>query len=221
MIIASHSVPNLQGLNLESVGVAINPNGVFVRETLQTTHPRIYACGSVLAGYSSTNIVQHEAEIILKNILCYPRYKIDYTNLAYCLFTTPAIARVGLTERQARYRYGDRIQVIQQPYKLNDQAQILGQTTGFLKLIVHARGNILGGHIIGVQAEEIIGVIALAIQQKIKIQSLANLSFPTLTISESIHQIALEYQRQTLQKNKKLLDWLETWLIWRRKLVKK
>lgn len=221
IILAFQSIPNLEGLVVQEIGVKVERNDIYVNPKLQTTNPRIYACGSVLGGYCLPHIAQHEVNIILKNILYYPKFQVNYDSLPYCIFTEPPIARVGLTETQAKKRYRDKIQVIQQPYKINTQAQILGQTTGFIKFILDSKGYILGGHIIGTQAEEIINAIALAIQHKIKIQSLAELPLPSLTISEILHQTALEYQRKTLQKNKKLLDWYETWLIWRRKLVKK
>lgn len=220
IIIDCQPLSNTDGLNLEGVGIKVNLNGVLVNDKLQTTHSRIYACGGVVAGFSPFNIAQAEVDIILKNILFYPWFKIKYTNLPYCLFTHPTIARVGLTERQAR-QYKNEICVISMPYKMNAQAQISGETTGFIKLIINEQGDLLGGHIIGVQAEEIISAIALSIQHKINIQSLAKLPFPSLTVSEIIHQVALYYQNQSLQKNKKLLNWLETLLIWRRKLVKK
>lgn len=220
IIIAGESQPNLEGFNLEGVGVKVNPNGVFVNEKLQTTHPRIYACGSVLAGYTSTNIAQQEVNVILKNIKFFPKYKINYTLIPYSLFTFPSIARVGLTERQTKQNLKE-VKMIKLPYKVNQLTHILGETTGFIKLIINQQGFILGCHIIGVQAEEIVSVIALAIKQKIKIQSLAELPLPSLTISEIIYQVTLEYQNQSLQKKKHLLNWLETWLIWRRKLVKK
>ncbi|PSF38021.1 mercuric reductase [Aphanothece hegewaldii CCALA 016] len=221
IIIAFHPFPNLEGLNLQQVGVKVEPNGIYVNTKLQTTNPRIYACGSVLGGYCLPHIAQQEVNIILKNILFYPKFQVSYNHLPYCIFTEPPIARVGLSERQAKKQYGDKIRVIQQPYKINTQAQIIGQTTGFIKLILDQKGTILGGHIIGKQAEDIISAIALAIQHKIKIQSLAEFPLPSLTISEIIHQVALEYQSQSLQNNKTLLDLLETWLIWRRKSVKK
>lgn len=220
IIIDCQLLPNTDGLNLEGVGVKVNLNGVLVNEKLQTTHSRIYACGGIVTGYSPFNIAQAEVDIILKNILFYPWFKINYTHLPYCLFIHPTIARVGLIEKQAR-QYKNEICVISMPYKMNAQAQISGETTGFIKLIINEQGYLLGGHIIGVQAEEIISAIALAIQHKISIQSLAKLPLPSLTVSVIIHQAALYYQNQSLQKNKKLLNWYETWLIWQRKLVKK
>jgi pyruvate/2-oxoglutarate dehydrogenase complex dihydrolipoamide dehydrogenase (E3) component len=220
VILASRSIPNIEGFNLEGVDVQIKQNSILVNDKFQTTNSRIYACGDVLGGALPTQIAQHEVDVILKNILFYPLFRANYSHLPFSIATTPPLARVGLTETQARKRFADNIYILQQPYKINSQAQLLGQTTGFCKLIVDSKGYILGGHIIGVAAEEIIGVIALAVKYKITIQSLAGLPFPSLTISEIIHQTALEWQRQSLLKRKGLLNWLETWSIWRRKLVK-
>lgn len=216
IIVATQRLPNIAGLNLEGVGVKLGQQGILVNEKLQTTNPRIYACGSLLGGYSSTHIAQYQAQIALKNALFFPRFKVDYRYIPYVIFTDPPLARVGMTETQAKQRYGKNVQVIQQPFKITSQAQILGETTGFCKLVVRGNGEILGGHIIGSQAEELIGAIALAIKQNIKIGKLIDLVYPYPSLSEILHQMALEWQREHLIKNKGLQNWLENWFIWRR-----
>ncbi|WP_013321156.1 dihydrolipoyl dehydrogenase family protein [Gloeothece verrucosa] len=216
IIIATQPQPNVAGLNLEGVGVKWGQKGILVNEKLQTTNTRIYACGSLLGGYHFTHLAQYEAQIALKNALFFPRYKVDYGHIPYTIFTDPPLARVGMTEAQAKRRYGEKVQEIGQRFKYIAQAHILGETTGFCKLIVSDNGQILGGHIIGTQAEEFMGVIALAIQQKIKIGKLMDLVYPYPSLSEILHQIAFQWQYQHLEKNKGLQNWLENWFIWRR-----
>jgi pyruvate/2-oxoglutarate dehydrogenase complex dihydrolipoamide dehydrogenase (E3) component len=96
------------------------------------------------------------------------------------------------------------------------KAQLQGETTGFCKLLVHRNGTLLGAHIVGSQAEELIGTIALAMQQNLKIQAIADLILPTTSLSEIIHQTAAEWDRYRLQRNTKLQDWLEGFFNWRR-----
>ncbi|ACK69179.1 pyridine nucleotide-disulphide oxidoreductase dimerisation region [Gloeothece citriformis PCC 7424] len=215
IIIATQPYPNWDGLNLEGVGVEIRENRILVNEKLQTTNPRIYACGSLIGGYNFSHIAQYEAQIALKNALFFPRFKVNYSTIPYGIFTDPSLARVGMTEAQAKQCYQD-IKIIKQPFKNISQSQILGETIGFCKLVVRKNGEILGGHIIGSQAEELIGAIALAMQQKIKIGKLIDLVYPYPSLSEILHQIAVEWQLEHLRKNKRLQNWLENWFIWRR-----
>jgi pyruvate/2-oxoglutarate dehydrogenase complex dihydrolipoamide dehydrogenase (E3) component len=124
---------------------------------------------------------------------------------------------VGLTEAQARRRYGKDVFVVRQYFKTLDKAQILGQTTGFCKIIGRQSGEILGASIVGSEASELIGAIALAIRQKIKIKAspfaLTSLhtDFPHIspTLSEIFHKTALEWQQQRLKQNSTLQNILE------------
>ena len=216
IIIAHRKQPNIAGLNLEGVGVKWKNNGIVVNNKLQTSNSRIYACGDVLGGYTLTQIGIYEATLAIKNALFLPIFKTDYSTIAWTIATNPHLARVGLTEVQARRFYGEDVLVVRQYFKQLVKAQILGQTTGFCKLIILKNGRILGAHIVGVDAGEIIGAIALAIKEKIKLKQLANLYVPHGTLSEIFHQAAYQWQQQKIKQNKTLSNLLETWHLWRR-----
>ncbi len=216
IVLVPKSEATLVGLNLEGVGIQLGKTGLLLNKKLQTTNPKIYACGNKVNGYSFTHISQYEADIAVKNALFLPLFKVNYHNLPYTLLTTPQLARVGMTESQARKHYGEDILVTQQYFKSIAQAQILGETSGFCKLIIRHNGEILGAHIVGHEAGELISAIAIAIKKKLKIKSMASFSYPSFTLSEIIQQTALSWQQQRFSDNITLNSWLETLFIWLR-----
>lgn len=218
IILAGQHSPNLEGLNLEGIGVKWGEKGLQLNSKLQTSNPRVYGCGSVAGGYPFSHLAQYEARIAVKNALFWPWLTINYSSIPYGIFTEPPLARVGMTEAQARKRYGEKISTIQHYYKTVAQAQILGETAGFCKLVVRRNGEILGAHLVGAEAGELIGAIALAIQHKIKVREVADLSFPDFTLSEIVRQTALAWQRRRDQQNNILQSFLEHFLRWMRKI---
>jgi pyruvate/2-oxoglutarate dehydrogenase complex dihydrolipoamide dehydrogenase (E3) component len=127
------------------------------------------------------------------------------------------LAQVGLTENQAKRRYiPDEVLVLRQYFKTVTAAQISEETTGICKLIVLRNGEILGASLLGAEAGELINMIALAISQKIKINQLANLSVVYPGFSEIIEQTAREWERQRLNSNVALQDFLEGFFDFRR-----
>jgi pyruvate/2-oxoglutarate dehydrogenase complex dihydrolipoamide dehydrogenase (E3) component len=176
--------PNVEFLNLEAVGVKLNQQGVQVNDKLQTSNPRIYACGEVIGGYPLAHVANYEAQIALKNALFWPMSKVDYRVIPWAIFSDPELARVGLTEAQARRRYGQEIQVLQQFYKTVERAQLRGETTGFCKIIVRQDGTILGAHLVGPAAEDVIHAIALAMKHRLKVKALSDLVHISPTLAE-------------------------------------
>jgi pyruvate/2-oxoglutarate dehydrogenase complex dihydrolipoamide dehydrogenase (E3) component len=215
--------PNIEGLNLAGVEVKYNSHGILVNRKLQTTNPKIYACGDILGGYSLFSLAQYEANIALKNTLFLPLFKIDYRCLPWGIFTQPNMMRVGLTETKAKQHYGDNFYVIKEYFKSVTQGQINGITTGWCKLLVTEQGEILGCTIIGDHAAELISAIALMMQHKIQLspnlmKGMTTVEIPYISPSfaEIWQKVTNNYYRQKLQHNPKLLSWLETWFNWRR-----
>ncbi|AFZ37172.1 Mercury(II) reductase [Stanieria cyanosphaera PCC 7437] len=224
IIWAGKRIPNIDGLNLAGVGVKYQSHRILVNNYLQTTNHQIYACGDLIGGYSLPNLAQYEANIILKNALFFPWFQVNYHPLPWAIFTEPNLARVGMTEIQARQVYGHDLYVIKQYFKSVAQAQLLGETTGFLKLIVGPQGEIIGCAIIGHQAVELINAIALMIKNKIKLNhnsicGLLQINIPYVypSFAEILDQAANAFYQQKLARSKKSLNLLETWFNWRRR----
>ncbi|NET29375.1 NAD(P)/FAD-dependent oxidoreductase [Okeania sp. SIO1I7] len=216
IILAAGNKPEFKGLNLAEVGVKFNNHNLLLNQKLQTTNSRIYACGDLVGGYSFPHIANYEAKIALKNILYLPIFKVNYHGIPWAIFSDPQLARVGLTEEQARRRYGENILVCRQYFKSIDRTQILDKTTGFCKIIGHRNGKILGVSVVGIEASEIVHIMALAIRQGIKIEAIAESPHIWPTVSEINAQTATAWLRQKREGNQIVKDWLENLFHWRR-----
>ena len=218
IIIAGDRQPNIAGLNLAGVDVKYDSQRIYVNQKLQTTNSNIYACGELIGGYCLPNITQSEVDLILKNTLFLPWYKINYYYLPWAVLTQPNLARVGLTQRQAKQQYGDDIYVIKQYFSNLAQGQILDRTTGVCQLLIKENGEILGCSLVGDRAGELITVIALMIRHKIRLdgnpmRGLTSFSIPTVypSMVEILQRSVDDFYQQKLQRNSKLLDRLITW----------
>ena len=218
VIIVDYRQPNVAGLNLAGVDVKCDRQKVLVNQKLQTTNPKIYACGELIGGYSLPNIARHEINLILKNTLFLPWYKVNYYSLPWAILTQPNLARVGLTERQARLQYGEEIYAIEHNFKDIPQAQISDRTTGMCKLLVNSNGTILGCSLICDRAAELITTVALMMQHNIRLdrnpmRGLTSSAIPAIypSMAEILQQVSSNYYQQKLQRNPRLVKRLRTW----------
>jgi pyruvate/2-oxoglutarate dehydrogenase complex dihydrolipoamide dehydrogenase (E3) component len=220
IFIALPDRPLLESFNLDGVGVDYTDKGISIDKKLQTSDRQIYACGSVcgnvLGGYHSESLTQFEAKIAVQNILSWRKTKINYdsyNNLPWAVYTDPPLARVGMTIDAATSSRKQDLVILKQYLKACPQAIIDNIISGYCQIIVTPTGQILGAEIIGQNAPELIQILALAIQQKLKIAELT--AFPCLSPSyaEFIYQTAQEWhtftrtQRQNQPRWRKLLQW--------------
>ena len=218
IIFADCREPHIEGLNLAAVEVKYDWQRVYVNQKLQTTNSNIYACGDLIGGYCLPNIAQYEVNLILKNTLFMPWYKTDYHHVPWAILTQPNLARVSLTEKQAKQQYGENIYVVKQYFSNVAQARSLGRTTGLCKLLISQQGAILGCSLVGDRAAELIPTVALMIKHKIKLdrnpmRGLTSLEIPYIypSFAEILHHATTDFYRQKLQRNPKLLNRLKTW----------
>lgn len=203
ILIGAGRVPNVEGLNLEQVGVNYDPKkGVVVNDYLQTTNPKIYGAGDICMDWKFTHAADAAARIVIKNALFSPlgfaRSRLSDLVMPWVTYTDPEIAHVGLYEHQARAR-GIATDTIQIPLSSTDRAIADGEETGFVK-ILHPRGSdrILGATIVARHAGEMISEVTTAIVHKIGLSKLASVIHPYPTQAEAIRQAADEYYRRTL-----------------------
>lgn len=215
LVVAVRPSPNLAGINLEKV--LNSDQALTVNSYLQTSHPRIYACGAVLGGYEMPAIARQEAFIAVANALFWNRRQIDYGTIPYDLPTQPAMARIGLTEPQAKRRYSEAdLLICRQSLYNNPKAQWLESTIGFCKLIAHRNGQILGVHGVGPEATEWVQTIALLMSQKTPWHAIANASTLPYSLSEVLRQATQQWQSDRWQPGQWRRDWAENWFNWRR-----
>lgn len=203
ILLATGRTPNLESLRLEIAKVEYDKKGIKVNDKLQTTNPKIYACGDVIGGYQFTHVAAYEAVTVLTNSLLFPLSKINYRVIPWATFTDPELARVGLTEAEAREKYGKNIRIFKQAFSGVDRAQAEGKTQGFAKIITKKNGEILGAHLVGTMAGELISEIVLAMRYNLKISALTGIHiYPTL--SEVNSKTALLFNKEKFAKNKQL-----------------
>jgi len=216
ILVAAGRVPNVETLNLQKAGVGVGKQGILVNDKLQTTNPRIYAAGDVIGGYQFTHVAGYEAAVVLQNALFLPTKKTDYRVIPWATFTEPELARVGLTEEQARKRYGDDIHVLRHNFDHVDRALAEGASAGFAKFITRSNGEILGAHIVGSTAGELIHEVVLAMSYKLKVDALKSIIHIYPTLSEVNSKTALQLTKQKYAQNTFLQGALQRFFNFRR-----
>lgn len=204
ILVAAGRQPNVESLNLEAAGVEVGNRGIGVNAKLQTTNPRIYACGDVIGGYQFTHVAGYEASVVLKNALFFPLTKANYRVIPWATFTDPELGRVGLTEQQAKERYGEDVYVLKQDFAGVDRAQAEAATRGFGKIIVRGNGEILGAHLVGPAAGELLHEIVLAMSNNLKVSALTGMIHVYPTLAEVNSKAALQLTKQKYAKNQQL-----------------
>lgn len=214
ILVATGRIPNVEGLNLEAVGVEYNHRqGVKVNDYLQTTNPKIYAAGDICMKWKFTHAADAAARIVIKNTLFSPfglgRYKLSNLVIPWVTYTDPEIAHVGMYEQEAQEQ-GMKINTIKIPFSSVDRAIADGEEDGFVK-IHHQRGSdrILGATIVSRHAGETISEVTTAIVNKIGLNGLSNVIHPYPTQAEAIKKAADTYRRTLLTPtSKQFLRWL-------------
>ncbi len=215
LLVVGAPQPATKKLNLTAVGLNPTQLGLQVNRKLQTRNPRIYACGAVLGGYPLPHIAQYEANLAVHNALLLPTRTVDYRAIPYTVQTDPLLARVGLTERQAQRFYGNQIIVMQHPFKAIAPAHPQDLTPGFVKLVTLRNGKILGAHCVGAETSELIGSLAIAIHQQLKVGAIAHLPTLTATHADVLQQLAWNWERRGDRATSRQ-GFLESWFNFRR-----
>ncbi|MEN6370732.1 MAG: dihydrolipoyl dehydrogenase [Armatimonadota bacterium] len=193
--------PNTANIGLESVGISTERGRIIVNDRMQTNVSGIYAIGDCVGNPMLAHVAFHEATVAVAN--CFGEDKhMSYKAVPGVVFTHPEVASVGMTEEDARERYGDEnIRVGKFPFIANGKALGMGEKEGFAKVIADAKyGEILGVHIIGPHATDMITEATLAIQSEATIDDIEATIHPHPTLSEPIHEAALDTQGMALHK---------------------
>ncbi|MCJ7667614.1 MAG: dihydrolipoyl dehydrogenase [Anaerolineae bacterium] len=189
VLIATGRLPYTEGLGLSELGVKTQGRAIVVDDYLQTSVPGVYAVGDVTGGWMLAHVAFRQGEIAAENALGNKK-GLDYRAVPYCVFTLPEIAGVGLTEQEAK---GKGI-----PYKksifrftASGRALTMGETTGLVKMLCHEEGEVLGLHIMGPRATDLIAEVALAIQMGAKASDIVATIHAHPTLPEAVREAAL------------------------------
>ncbi len=189
VLVATGRVPYTEGLGLEELGVKRERAAIVVDEHLTTSVPGIYAIGDVTGGVMLAHLASRQGEVAVENILGDPA-AMDYRAVPNCVFTLPEIAGVGLTEEEAKVAGLD-YQVSRFPFSASGRALTMGETAGLVKLVCEREsGKVLGMHIMGPQASDLIAEGTLAIQMGATARDIAGTIHAHPTLPEAIMEAA-------------------------------
>lgn len=201
LLVAIGRTPHTEELGLEAAGVATDDRGfVTVDERMRTSAETVYAAGDVCGGLLFTHVAAYEGRIAGVNATG-GRAKADYRVVPWVTFTEPEVGHVGVTEEEARAEHGDdKVDVARFPMRLVDRARILGEEDGFVKLVTLRKGplggptggRLLGAHIVGPSAGELLHEAVLAMQAKTFTGRLAQAIHAYPSVSIGIQQAAAQ-----------------------------
>ncbi|SHH32924.1 dihydrolipoyl dehydrogenase [Clostridium grantii] len=185
--------PYFEGVGIEKIGVEISDKtkGIKVNEKMETSVENVYAIGDVTNIIQLAHVASHQGITAVKNILG-EEEKISYDTVPSAIFTSPEIAMVGVTEKQAAKDNMD-IKIGMFPFAANGKALTLGEKTGFVKLIMdNSTDKLIGGAIIGPHATDLISEITLAIQNNLTAEAIISTIHAHPTTAEALHEAALQ-----------------------------
>ncbi len=186
ILIVSGRTPNVEELNLAKASVKTLKEGIWVDEFLRTSNPVVWACGDVNGSHQFAHIAEYEAKLAVENALLSFDKRRKYSAAPYAIFTDPELARVGMTEEEVRTS-GAPYKIFRSSFNFVDRALIEGVASGSVKIAANAQtGRILGAHILGPHAGELIHEIALAMANRLTVEDLARLIRVYPTLSECI-----------------------------------
>ncbi len=192
VLVAAGRRANTADLGLEAAGVVFDKKGITVDAGLRTSNRRVFAIGDVTGGLQFTHVANDHAGIVIKRALFRLPAKTTGRIVPWVTYTDPELAHVGLTEADARAKYG-KINILRWPYHENDRAQAERETEGHVKVVVSPKGHILGASIVGSHAGELIQMWSLALSQGLKIRAMTDWISPYPTLSEVNKRAAFRY----------------------------
>ncbi len=181
---------NVEDLGLEETGVNVEKSFIPVNEWYETNVKGIYAIGDITGPPLLAHVASHEGIICVENIAGKSPHALDYESIPGCTYCQPQVASIGMTEAKAK-EAGYDLKIGRFPYAASGKARAIGEREGFVKLIFDNKyGEILGAHIIGAEATELIAEIGMAKSLESTPLELAKTIHAHPTLSEMIMEAA-------------------------------
>jgi dihydrolipoamide dehydrogenase len=218
VLIAVGRKANSDGMNLEQLGIKLRRNGTIeTDEYLRTDVPNIFAVGDIAGPYQFTHTASHQAWFATVNALFgfAKKFKVDYRVIPWATFTSPEVARVGLSEREAEEK-GIDVQVTRYGIDDLDRAIADGEAHGFIKVLTPKNGKdtILGVTIVGSHAGELIAEYVLAMKHNLGLNKILGTIHLYPSMAEANKFVAGNWKRENQPHG--LLKWVEKFHTWRR-----
>ncbi|WP_375280221.1 dihydrolipoyl dehydrogenase family protein [Pseudooctadecabacter sp.] len=205
---------NIDKLDLDKAGVTHDRAVKVGADLRSTTNKKVYAVGDAAGGLQFTHVAGYHAGVVIRSMLFGLPSKQKTDHIPWVTYTDPELAQVGLTEAQAKKKFGANVEVVRFPYHENDRAIAEGKTTGLIKVMV-VKGKPVGASIVGALAGELIGMWAMAIANKMKMSAIAATVLPYPTVSEINKRAAGAYFSPRLFESatvKRVVGFVQRWL---------
>jgi dihydrolipoamide dehydrogenase len=198
LIVSIGRVPNTDGLNAEAVGLKLDERGaIVVDDDCRTNLPDVWAIGDVVRGPMLAHKAEEEGVAVAERIAGQHGH-VDFNTVPWVIYTSPEIAWVGRTEQQLKSE-GRAIRTGTFPFIANGRARALGDTTGMVKFIADAKTDeILGVHIVGPIASELIAEAVVAMEFRASSEDIARICHAHPSLSEATKEAALAVDKRTL-----------------------
>ncbi len=198
LIVSIGRVPNTMGLNPDAVGLKLDDRGfVVVDDDCKTSLPNVWAVGDVVRGPMLAHKAEEEGVAVAERIVGQHGH-VNFNTVPWVIYTSPEIAWVGQTEQQLKAS-GRAYKAGQFPFMANGRARALGDTTGFVKFLADAKTDeILGVHVIGPMASELISEAVVAMEFKASSEDIARICHAHPSLSEATKEAALAVDKRTL-----------------------
>jgi pyruvate/2-oxoglutarate dehydrogenase complex dihydrolipoamide dehydrogenase (E3) component len=213
ILVAAGRRPSTEDLGLERVGIAYDDRGVRVDRTCRTSVPSVWAVGDVAGRYQFTHWANYEARIVIRNTLFPGAWSCDLDTVPWTTFTDPEVARVGLSETEARER-GVPHDVFTAPFEDNDRALCDGEPDGLVKVLTRkGTAAILGAVIVHAHAGELLAELVLAKKHRLGLSKLSTPIHVYPTLAEANRAVGDAYVLGRLSPSmKRVLTRVFAWL---------
>jgi len=197
-LVAVGVIGNTDGIGAENTDMQVERNQIEVDDYYRTDHQGIYAIGDVVGAPALAHVASHEGIVCVEAIAGETPHPVDYGNVPGCTYCQPQVGSCGLTEAAAK-EAGHTVKVGRMSYATNGKAMGLAETEGMVKTIFDAEtGELLGAHIVGAEATELIVSLQLARTLETTEAELMHHMFPHPTLSEMIHESVLDSEGKAI-----------------------
>lgn len=190
LVVALGRQANVGNMGLEKAGVKFSKKGIEINDHLESSGKGIYAVGDVAGPFQFSHMANAQGILAVQNAILPINKKMSYEHVTWATYIDPELARSGLTEAEAREKYGDSIRVYKHSFEALDRAITTQDSIGMVKIIVDKKGFIIGATIFGDCAGEIISQIQTIKSLGINLGKLAKVIHPYPTYSEVLIKIA-------------------------------
>jgi pyruvate/2-oxoglutarate dehydrogenase complex dihydrolipoamide dehydrogenase (E3) component len=197
ILVAAGRRPEADDLGLDAIGAELDEKGgVKVDDRLATSARGVYAAGDAITALPFTHVAGYHGRTVVANALFHTRARVSYEAVPWATFTDPEVGRVGLTEADARDRFGERTITVTHDYAHNDRAITAGETHGFAKLVGDPKGRLVGATVAAPRGGESIAELAAWVRAERKIDDVSQTVHAYPTFSEGQARAADDYLRE-------------------------